>query len=176
MTGVLCLQLLFHPSILYQSLFYLFLGQQALPASLVHIPPDIADWNLVTPVISGTATWCLLLLISLLAFFQKVGCCSSGLSSKAFMHFLDKINFPVAGPQCSYQVMYSITYICKTNASFCQRGRSRPSFCLQIQEELLPHDAQTSSCHTNPMFSRWRSWQGFSAITEVPAQVIYTSV
>lgn len=92
------------------------------------------------------------------------------------MHFLDIINCPVAGPRCSYQVMCSITYICKRNASFCQRGRRRPPFCLQIQEELLHMMHKWNSCHANPLFSGWHPWQGFSAITEVPAQVNYASV
>lgn len=92
------------------------------------------------------------------------------------MHVLDIINFPVAGPWCSHQVMCSITYICKTNASFCQRGRRRPPFYLQIQEELLPHDAQMKFMPCKPSVFRMTPQTSFSAISEVPAQVIYTSV
>jgi len=118
--GVLYLQTLFCPSMFYQSLFHLFLRQQqALPASLLHILPDVAGWNLVTPVVSGTATWCLLPLTFSCSPCSRCCCHSFGLNSTGFMHFLDTINFLVTGPQCSYQVMYSFTYTCKTNGSFC---------------------------------------------------------
>lgn len=74
------------------------------------------------------------------------------------MHFSDVINFPVAG-QCCYQVMCSIPYICKRNASFCQIGRRRPPLCLQIQEELLPQDAQMKLLPYKPSVFRMTRFQ-----------------
>lgn len=56
---------------------------------------------------------------------SRCHCYSFGLNSTGFMRFLDIINFTVTGPQCSYGVVCSITYICKTKGSFCQRGRRK---------------------------------------------------
>lgn len=142
---MLYLQTLFCPSRFYQPLVYLFLGTRLC---LLHFFTSHSTRLTGTPLVPGTATWHLLPLMFSYSPCSRCCCYSFGLNSTGLMHFLDVINFPVTGPQCSYQVMHSTAYIGKTKGSFCQRSRRKIISFLS----LYSYTMHESPCLTKGVF------------------------